>query len=58
MAKIRLVLICAGAICGGIVGSGFGIAGFFGAIAGTIPLAIIGAYIGWRISKAITSKSE
>lgn len=54
---VRLVLIGAGAVGGGIVGSGIGIAmGSLGAIAGTIPLAIVGAYIGWRISKAITSE--
>ena len=35
-----------GSILGGVFGSGIGIAGFGTAIAGTIPLAILGGFLG------------
>lgn len=53
--KFRLI----GTSIGGIAGSSFGIAGFGGAIAGTIPFAIIGFFIGWFLdSKWITGSNE
>ena len=38
-----------GALIGAFVGSSIGIAGFGGAIAGTIPIAILCGYIGYRV---------
>ncbi len=56
MKKIRLITIGGGAIAGGVFGSGIGIAlGPAGAIAGTVPCAIIDAYLGWRIYRGISS---
>ncbi len=46
--KIMMVI---GAIIGAFVGSSIGIAGFGGAIAGTIPIAILGGYTGYRVGK-------
>jgi uncharacterized protein YcfJ len=42
-------MIVAGAVIGALLGSSIGIAGFGTAIAGTIPLAILGGYIGYRV---------
>ena len=39
----------AGALIGAFLGSSIGIAGYGSAIAGTIPLAAIGGYIGYRL---------
>ena len=50
---LRLIFVIVGAIAGGIFGSGIGIAGGGGAIAGTVPLAIIGGYVGWRLARVI-----
>ena len=59
MKTIRLVTIGGGAIAGGVFGSGIGIAlGPAGAIAGTVPCAIIGAYLGWRIYRAIKNRNK
>jgi len=41
--------VAAGAILGAIMGSSFGIAGMGGAIAGTVPVGILGGYIGYRV---------
>ena len=46
--KIYMVI---GALIGAFVGSSIGIAGFGGAIAGTIPIAILCGYIGYRVGK-------
>ena len=46
--KIMMVI---GAIIGAFVGSSIGIVGFGGGIAGTIPMAILGGYVGWRVGK-------
>jgi uncharacterized membrane protein YebE (DUF533 family) len=43
----------AGAVAGGLVGAKIGIAGFFGAISGVVPLAIAGAYLGHKAYKAL-----
>ena len=40
-----------GFVAGAFIGSSFGIAGFGGAIAGTIPFGFLGAYAGYRIGK-------
>jgi len=45
--------IAAGGILGALFGSQLGIAGFGGAIAGTLPCAAIGAYLGYRVSRAL-----
>jgi len=37
----------AGGVAGGYAGSFFGLAGFFGAIAGTLPCAVVGATVGY-----------
>ena len=51
MKPFLVLLIVIGVIGGAILGNGIGIAGGFGAISGEIPLALIGAFIGWRIYK-------
>jgi len=53
-----MVPVFIGAIIGGFIGSYFGVAGFGSAISGTIPLALIGAYIGWRISEKESLSEE
>ena len=47
-----------GVVVGAFVGSGIGIAGFGGAIAGTVPLAVIGGYIGYRIGTRLRGDRE
>lgn len=42
--KTKNIATVAGAGLGAWVGAGIGIAGFFGAISGTIPVALLGAY--------------
>lgn len=49
MNKRRKILMIAGALIGAFLGSSIGIAGYGSAIAGTIPLAAIGGYIGYRL---------
>jgi hypothetical protein len=51
MSKRQRIIIIVGAIVGAFFGSSIGIAGFGGGIAGTIPLAILGGYIGYRFSQ-------
>ena len=41
-----------GALIGAFIGSSMGIAGYGTAIAGTIPLAILGGYVGYRLGQA------
>lgn len=48
------ILIVIGALVGAFFGSSMGIAGFGGAIAGTIPLAVLGGYVGYRLGKPKT----
>lgn len=48
----------AGAAAGGLLGAQIGIAGFFGAISGVVPLAILGGYVGHKIYKAVTGSSD
>jgi len=45
------IMMVVGALIGAFVGSSIGIAGFGGAIAGTIPIAILGGYVGYRVGK-------
>ena len=47
--KRKLIGCLAGAVTGFFLGGSFGIVGFGGGIAGTIPFALIGGYAGWRI---------
>lgn len=42
-----------GAIAGGWLGSSVGIAALGGAISGALPLAAIGCYVGWKVTKAV-----
>lgn len=42
--KAKNIATVAGAGLGAWLGSGIGIAGFFGAVSGTIPVALLGAY--------------
>jgi len=51
----KTTAVLAGAGVGGWIGSGIGIAGFFGAISGVLPVAVIGAYAAHRIYKAVTA---
>ena len=51
----------AGGVAGGIIGSSIGIAGFGTAIAGTLPVAIVGAalgYLGVKLWKNNKSKDD
>jgi uncharacterized protein YcfJ len=52
MSKRQKVMIVVGAVVGAFLGSSIGIAGFGTAIAGTIPIAILGGYIGYRIGQS------
>ena len=54
--KPKIVCIVVGAVIGGWIGSSIGIPGFFGFIAGTLPLAGLGAYFGWRVATWLESK--
>ena len=54
--KPKIVCIVVGAVIGGWIGSSIGIPGFFGLIAGTLPLAGLGAYFGWRVATWLESK--
>ena len=40
-----------GALIGAFVGSSIGIVALGGGIAGTIPIAILGGYVGYRVGK-------
>ncbi len=51
--KSSTAAVGAGAVAGGLVGAKIGIAGFFGAISGVVPLALLGAYAGHKIYKAV-----
>ena len=55
MSKAKKVAVAAGAGAGGLIGSGIGIAGAFGAISGALPLALLGAYLGHRLHKLVSS---
>mgnify|MGYP001255868042 FL=1 len=47
-----------GATAGGWFGSSVGLAGFWGGIAGTFPIAIVGGVIGYLAVKAFKKKKE
>ena len=47
-----------GASAGGWFGSSVGLAGFWGGIAGTFPIAIVGGVIGYLAVKAFKKKKE
>jgi len=47
-----------GATAGGWFGSSVGLAGFWGGIAGTFPIAIVGGLIGYLAVKAFKKKKE
>ena len=47
-----------GATDGGWFGSSVGLAGFWGGIAGTFPIAIVGGVIGYLAVKAFKKKKE
>lgn len=47
-----------GMATGGLLGAKIGIAGFFGAISGAVPLALLGAYVGHKVYKAATSEGD
>lgn len=49
--------VVVGFVIGAFIGSSFGIAGFGGAIAGTIPFGLLGAYIGYRFSQRRKGKT-
>jgi len=53
MSRQKLFMVI-GALMGVFFGSSIGIAGFGSAIAGTIPIAVLGGYIGYRIGKLKT----
>ena len=50
--KAKNIATAAGAGLGAWVGSGIGIAGFFGAVSGAIPLALLGAYAGRKLMQS------
>jgi len=52
--KGHAATVAVGAISLGAVGAKIGIAGFFGAMNGMLPCAIIGAYIGHKVYKGVT----
>lgn len=52
MGKAKNIATAAGAGVGYWVGSGLGIAGFFGAVSGAVPLALAGAYLGRKFMKS------
>lgn len=54
--KVKSVATVAGAGVGAWVGSSIGIAGFFGAISGAIPLALVGAYAARKLTKGKTAQ--
>ena len=49
--KRQNIMMVIGALIGAFVGSSIGIVGFGGGIAGTIPIAILGGYVGYRVGK-------
>jgi len=51
----RKVGMGTGAVTGGVIGSHIGIAFWGGAITGTIPLALLGLYFGYRLVRNIES---
>jgi len=57
MTKRKSIGILIGTVVGAFFGSGMGIAAFGGAIAGTIPLAAIGGYIGFRLTNTKNTAS-
>lgn len=50
------VATVAGAGIGAWLGSSIGIAGFFGAVSGAVPLALIGAYATRKLVKSKTAR--
>lgn len=58
MKKGHAATVAVGATSLGAVGSKIGIAGFFGAIPATWPLALVGAYLAHRLYKAASLDSE
>jgi len=49
--KRQNIFIIIGALIGAFVGSSIGIVALGGGIAGTIPIAILGGYVGYRVGK-------
>jgi len=58
MTKKQIIMIGIGALIGAFFGSSIGIAGFGSAIAGTAPIAILGGYVGYRLSKPKADADE
>ena len=54
--KKRSTKIWLGGLLGMFIGSTFGIAGFGGAIAGTSPFGVLGAYIAYNMTKPDKAK--
>lgn len=52
-AKLAKVGLIGGVLLGAVVGGGIGIAGAFGGIGGSIPLAVIIGTFGWLLLKKL-----
>ena len=54
MTRKQKIMVVVGALIGALFGSSIGIAGFGDAIAGTIPIAFLGGYVGFRLGQEKT----
>ena len=56
--KRKVVGCLVGAVVGLLFGGTIGIAGFGGAIAGTVPFTILGGYVGWKVGYWLDRRGE
>ena len=56
--KRQTIFMIIGALIGAFVGSSIGIVALGDGIAGTIPIAILGGYIGYRVGKPKEDTSD
>ncbi|MDE2414591.1 MAG: hypothetical protein KGM60_07515 [Comamonadaceae bacterium] len=57
MGKAKNIATAAGAGAGYLAGAGIGIAGFFGAVSGAVPLALVGAYAARKLVQTRAARS-
>jgi hypothetical protein len=55
MSTGKKVSVAVGAGVGGVLGSSIGIAGFFGAVSGALPVALLGAYLGHKAHQKLSN---
>ena len=58
MTRNKVIGMAVGAVIGLVFGGSLGIVGFGGGIAGTVPFAVLGGYLGWKVGSWLGRHGE